>query len=1172
MLLVHQAGSVKVGEVVRYTVTYTPSADRVLPTPASLHLKVKNTCAIPLRAAWIHGPYALHVSAYPATFNPHHKADDTERDGSPQYEPMLKAGGSWQATLTVPDAIRQTGADIDRRQSALAGAPADDEGKKSVTWIVEVASQIMFSTSASVEFEILVGRDERSLDLGFAAVAGHGHGGPGQVKTVDSGKRKSRKRENRQSVGVYSKAIRLVVEDTEALWNKPELPTWDDIKKRPSSGQAEDKQGDGKLDGTKKRKKIHLVVVTHGLHSNVGADMLFLKESIDATVKEARLAAKDRKESYKSARTQERSQKTESEPDQAASQENDTSTAPLSGGQEDLDLDEDDGEETIVRGFSGNAVKTENGIQYLGKRLAKYVLKLTYPDQPFLPVKKSISRSFTDSFKSPAEKANRDGKPSHQGSSVHLQKEQRKQADSLAYQFTSISFIGHSLGGLIQTYAIAYIHKHSPTFFAQIEPVNFVTMAAPMLGLSNENPMYVRFALDFGLVGRTGQDLGLTWRPPVLAKGGWNAMISGLSNGSSEKESRQPDPGAKPLLRILPTGPAHQVLKLFRNRTVYSNVVNDGIVPLRTSCLLFLDWRGLGKVEKARRGNGLIGTMAEWGWAELTGTNMSSIPANVVAEQHGFDDEDDDDEHVRRGEGETVPQPDEDETVDDNKELTNRLSLEDNEAATVDHHPSNSLGMLDTVLGFFRSSSGGSGTPRSNSPQRHTSRRQMKAFKRAQTIRATEDDDDEDKRATASNPTMRPHMSHLPGTHAAPTQPVATKGESYVDEETGALQAPPKTSIFESAGDILHPPLPSIQWITDPSTRARTIFHDRVYHPEDIPRPPAKRQGSRIMRTFSSEGVSRKTLGSSDTVNSTESGENGGMKVEEKIARAYHHDLSWRKVLVRLEPDAHNNMIVRRMFANAYGWPVIKHLCDTHFADTYSAQTRDEAEPARERAPPMDEPIPAGGGEQVIGQTDKRGPDPTREELREAQDELADLGSTRHASYSSAVRTPGERPDSVAWDDSYFDGSDDDNSDVDDRGFMQKLINPHARKRPEQAPEASRRSEEASRRSEEMPPSTPLTVGHRGLAPVSPSSSRASASHTSQLKTPPLARSSAQEGPVIASQMVQEPEPIIESPGSTAEVGMRKSLEGRVAPRRNSTRGSSGVAEVVARMSLSQDG
>ncbi|KAH0124625.1 hypothetical protein KCU67_g17699, partial [Aureobasidium melanogenum] len=62
MLLVHQAGSVKVGEVVRFTLTYMPSNDRILPSPSHLHLKIKNTSAIPLRAAYLHGPYTLHVA------------------------------------------------------------------------------------------------------------------------------------------------------------------------------------------------------------------------------------------------------------------------------------------------------------------------------------------------------------------------------------------------------------------------------------------------------------------------------------------------------------------------------------------------------------------------------------------------------------------------------------------------------------------------------------------------------------------------------------------------------------------------------------------------------------------------------------------------------------------------------------------------------------------------------------------------------------------------------------------------------------------------------------------------------------------------------------------------------------------------------------------------------
>lgn len=377
MLLLHQAGSVKVGEVIRYTITYTPSNDRILPTPSHIHIKVKNTSALPLRAAWVHGPYCLHVSAYPATFNPYQKTENPERDGVPHYEPVLKASGSWMCRLTIPEDIRETGADLGKRR------PIDQAGferKKSVTWIVEIASQILFSNSAAVHFELLAGRDERSLELGFAAVAGHGHGGPGKVECsgTEQEKKKAREKGHVQTDGVYSKAVKLVVEDTDVLWDKPTLPTAKDLATGPSpqdrTGEKEDQgtttsQSEKDTSKPRKKKKIHLVVLTHGLHSNIGTDMLFLKESIDATVKQARLSRKKRKEKEQSGTRDSGSNAVEE-----SGGEEKPSTAPLFGGQQDLDdteHDSDDDEATIVRGFTGNAVKTENGIQYLGKRLAK---------------------------------------------------------------------------------------------------------------------------------------------------------------------------------------------------------------------------------------------------------------------------------------------------------------------------------------------------------------------------------------------------------------------------------------------------------------------------------------------------------------------------------------------------------------------------------------------------------------------------------------------------------------------------------------------------------------------------------------------------------------------------------------------------------------------------------
>lgn len=1237
MLLIHQAGSVKVGEVVRYTLTYTPSKDRVVPTPPALHLKVKNTAAIPLRAAWVHGPYALHVAAYPNTFDPHRRAEDGDPAGVPSYEPMVKAGGSWSTTLQVPPALRLTGANVAAKMarsssaSTVEKAQQEEEGKEaaSVTWIIEIASQILFSNSASVGFEVLVGRDERGLDLGFAAVAGRGHGGPGHIKEhpTERDRKEARRKGNAVSDGVYSKAVRLVVEDTETLWDKPPLPTWEGCEEKEEQQQGkkdEKKGGSAEKDTTKadekkgrKRRNVHLVIVTHGLHSNIGADMLFLKESIDATVKQARIDARKRKAGYKSSKA-----------GTGESGDQETSTAALSGGQDDLNNStcaDDDEEETIVRGFTGNAIRTENGIQYLGKRLAKYILRFTYPDQPFLPIKRSFSRKFTDTFTSEAERAKKEqkereshaaktgvfGTAAHHGSSI-VHPDQGKKPEDLPYRFTSISFIGHSLGGLIQTYAIAYIQKHSPGFFEQIKPINFVCMASPMLGLSNENPMYVKFALDFGLVGRSGQDLGLTWRPPTMAKRGWDAVIGGLTgnhntNDANGEDGKKEDVTAKPLLRVLPTGPAHQVLRLFRNRTVYSNVVNDGIVPLRTSCLLFLDWRGLGKVEKARRENGLIGTMAEWGWAELTGANSSTIKANVIAEQprasmdvrktisNADDDDDAENIHVRQGEGDTVPQPAADETGQDNRRDANRPSYEHRRisgkasAASLQDsaNEQQGKGMLDSFLQWLRpgSSSGSASTVggRAASPSASVSsisKKSTKAIRRAQTISfddsAAEEVRAEDAAAaesasggTMSNPTMRPHMPRLhTGQTGGRKRPLASRGDSLDDAKSGELLAPPSTSIFESAGDLLHPPLPSRQWITDPSTRARTIFHDRVYHPEDIPPPPLKpiRNGSRSVKsrmgstpdiaiTAATEGETPPPPGKIDT---------SSMKVEEKIARAYHKDLSWRKVLVRLEPDAHNNIIVRRMFANAYGWPVVKHLCDTHFADSYAARMRDEDEPARERAPPLEQPIDPLKGEEVREQTAPNVRIRSQSEMREARDELADLevaaagaaagsgatttgsGTSRKSSVRSTAST---RSESGVWDDSFFEGSDGEDSDaVDERNLVARILNPNVHKKPDpgQPFPAEEQDEKKPKSSGEA-----FTDGHRGLAPTSPSSSprhaRKRSSSSNKAWSSPVAStfdSGDLDGPILRNPLVEEPEQVLSPPllGSPSPVGLRSSL------------------------------
>lgn len=1026
----------------RYTLTYTPSLDRILPSPNHLHVKIKNTSAIPLRAAYLHGPYTLYTACYPSTFDPNHKDDSSWKGGHPDFEPNLKAGGSWLSRLSVPEKIRENAGKANVKRTTEGGIP-------SCTWIIEVSSQVVFSTSATVHYELLIGRDEKSVDLGFSGLTGQNIATPGQLQDHQQGKQSKHGHRAAQSKGIFSKAVKLDVDDTESLWNKPPFPQWDDggkdhgrnsepysAKDRGSPAVSLEPDSHAQNGDTpdehhrRKQKRVHLVVLTHGLHSNLGSDLLYLKESIDAAAKQARADAKKRKSKLKSGGSKPLPKNHCEEGLASGSPSIDSgkpATEPPPGSQDKLDSgaeSDSEHEEVIVRGFSGNAVRTERGIQYLGKRLAKHVLEMTYPDQPFLPVKKSVQKKLSRAFTGQQPSDPHVGLPAHLHSSIH---HDSKQTSRRAYKITSISFIAHSLGGLTQTYAIAYIRKHSPQFFKGIKPINFVTMASPFLGLSNENPVYVKFALDFGLVGRTGQDLGLAWRAPAMVRSGWGAMIGGIGS-EGQRALRQPDPSSKPLLRILPTGPAHEVLKLFRNRTVYSNVVNDGIVPLRTSCLLFLDWSGLGRVEKARRENGIVGTMAGWGWAELTGANSSSH--RQLRDSH--DDEEEQSQASRssveganssnkKAERRVVPQPADNAVQDETGAAENEVpevhqfleghhpeELQDENrdtAKTKDSSNAQQTHPLGGLLSFLRPTK-----PKS----RHPSPKHAKIYKRSQTLNPDAGDG-----ASVSSSSTSGLDNSLPNSRPGPV-----RGDSIIDDPENVF-TPPKTSIFESAGDILNPPLPSKEFIMNPASRPRTIFHDRVYHPEDIP-PPQARKRRVLSRTFSSESKQAFSRSNTDYTDNKDTTSTSNMKVEEKIARAYHHEISWRKVLVRLEPDAHNNICVRRMFSNAYGWPVVKHLVDTHFSDSFTATTADEKEPNQERAKPMGEAV-GEHGEEVETAAPQIDIKRTDSELREAKDDVTDLSSLQESSMSSATRRPRvTREDSAQWDDALFDITDDD--------------------------------------------------------------------------------------------------------------------------------------------------
>lgn len=691
-------------------------------------------------------------------------------------------------------------------------------------------------------------------------------------------------------------------------------------------------------------KNVHLVILSHGLHSNLTADMLYLKERIEKT---AGLANR---------------------PD---------------GG-------------VIVRGYSGNVCKTERGIKHLGRRMANWLLHET----------------------------------------LWLHEVGCFAPDAPAY--SRISFIGHSLGGVVQNFAIAMVELlTNGQFFKRLRPVHLITLASPWLGVSAENPAYVKLALDMGLIGRTGQDLGLM-----------NRLGQRFDGAPEQKPIRD----SRPILRLLalPDSPAHRVIKRFCTRTIYANVINDGIVPLRTSAMFFLDWNSFDTVQKSVAQNGVMTQLGNlpgmvglpildtfFGGFErifnrsdsdesksstgssneprssneepnrsqifpipsfLRRTSAQAVPMVKPAEQvepetsvrrqslptmrvNSFDlaeevaqamgenmnrEKQPSNMHSQHG-GESLQHDlgtwDKERRGDDIKEehpitqteklqKSSRGSIPSIKSVQFDLEPKDHPGNISTSHspqtggvkqkpGINTDSTSGTSSDSQKSgtvdnankvgrgsilsdnlvsspsdAESHSISQKSSESPPNQaehTITGPPKDGDPSQGDTSGNPLFS-FFQHLRPSSGKQTKPhkiskVYRRSQTINKSPTDPRPPPPRTTFFESFPSLINPPLPDAKFITDPSSRAKTIFHDRLYSPEDIPPVTPSRDNTEEQTTKRQK-----------------------LRLEEKIARDWHSDMTWRKVLVKLEPDAHNNIIVRRMFPNAYGWPVVEHLVREHFS------------------------------------------------------------------------------------------------------------------------------------------------------------------------------------------------------------------------------------------------
>lgn len=410
------------------------------------------------------------------------------------------------------------------------------------------------------------------------------------------------------------------------------------------------------------KTKTHLVILTHGMMSNVTADMLFIAEQIKKA-----------------------------------------------------------NENCHVAGFTDNVCRTERGIRYQGIKNGEFIYK-------------EINKIGVDNI-------------------------------------SSISFIGHSLGGLIQLFSVAYLFKKYPETMYKLRMENFIALASPLLGVLSDNPKIFAKLLHLGIIGKSGQDLGLI--PMMEYK---NA----------------------PFLSVLLCAHTRNILRRFSKRTVYANSVNDGVVPLYTSSLLFIEFDDIRQKMKEKK-------------------ESSTDKLEIVTEDYT--------------------------TKEDEKKRNKFL---------------------------------------------------WKPLMKLSTMFAP-------NLSTEENAAMN-------------------KDEQEGNPETDGIFELPKMSLLDTAQNVLLQPVPNMKYILDPTTRDSTIIHDKTYTSE-------------MVQDIISSNEYKKMIDIKIDDEVTES-----FQREIEIAKKWHKNLSWRKVVCALDPDAHNNINVRRRFHNAYGWEVVDHMVHEHFVKPFDEQ------------------------------------------------------------------------------------------------------------------------------------------------------------------------------------------------------------------------------------------
>ncbi|GAA5854978.1 hypothetical protein JCM8547_002330 [Rhodosporidiobolus lusitaniae] len=166
---------------------------------------------------------------------------------------------------------------------------------------------------------------------------------------------------------------------------------------------------------------------------------------------------------------------------------------------------------------------------------------------------------------------------------------------------TKFSMVGYSLGGLVARYTIGLLDSRTPSFFDEVEPVNFATFASPAIGIPHYQTFWSRVFRFLGarLLSRSGTQLYEhdSFLPARFNPDRPSPATQGRTKPRSRERERKginklipfaskPEP-AEPLLKIMadPKYSFYRALSKFERIEVFANTVNDRTVPFVTGAI-----------------------------------------------------------------------------------------------------------------------------------------------------------------------------------------------------------------------------------------------------------------------------------------------------------------------------------------------------------------------------------------------------------------------------------------------------------------------------------------------------------------------------------------------------------------------------------------------------------